>query len=449
MNDSLEQPENETLIQGYAEGSLTEEESARLHTLLQRDPSKVDVILAALRDESLIRIVVAETAASTEASSQGNSSWAALLRRLCFIFTQPQYRFRPLAGLGLAACTLVFVGLGFWWFGPTMGEPVLAEAPSAGLSLERAGQPFPPTVGLRLKSGDILRTTEKATATIAFGPEKTRISLEAGTELRLGALSQGKRLALGGGKLEAWVARQRPFRPMVITTPQAEARVLGTSFALTVTTNATRLEVSEGKIRFIRAQDGAKVNVGAGCYAVAAANYELLAQPLTGSILREYWTNISGTGNFTLLLRSPDYPDHPSGGSYLKNFEAPSHWGQNYGARITGYLHPPVTGEYTFWIESSGLCELFLSPSEDPENRRQIAYAEATSPREWTKNPAQQTSAITLIAGRRYYIEVLQKQGQGDDHLAVAWQGPGRNREIVPGEFLSPFEPKKEKAHKP
>lgn len=349
----------------------------------------------------------------------------------------------------LAGCGMLLAGLGIWWLSPAVGEPVLAELQQTGLSLERSGQVVPAPTGMRLQFGDVLRTMEKASATIAFGLEKTRVTIQPDTTLQLGTWTRGKRFALAAGKLEASVARQRPFRPMTIITPQAKARILGTQFGLIVSTNATRLEVTEGTVQFTRLSDGEQVKVAKGQYAVASTNYELASLPLTGSILREYWTNISGTGNFTRLLRSPDYPDHPSGRSYLKRFEAPSQWGQNYGARITGYLHPPLTGEYTFWIESSDLCELFLSPSEDPEKRRQIAYAEATSPREWTKNQAQQTSAITLIAGRRYYIEVLQKQGLGDDHLAVAWQGPRREREIIPGEFLSPSEPKKEKARKP
>ena len=350
----------------------------------------------------------------------------------------------------LAATAVVVMALaGIWFFGPTTGEPVVGEATAGGVILEHAGQTLLAPVGARLQAADALRTGTNAVAIIAFGAEHTRLELRELSEFKLTSLSRGKRFELKAGKIEASVARQRPFRPMILTTPQAEARVVGTKFSLWTTTNFTRLEVTEGRVSFSRASDGLAVKVPAGNYAVAASNYGLAAQPLTGSILREYWTNIFGTGNLGVLMRSPDYPNHPSGRSYLKTFEAPSHWGQNYGARIAGYLHPPVTAEYTFWIEASDLCELFLSPNEDPENRRQIAYAEATSPREWTKNLAQQSSAITLIAGRRYYIEVLQKQGQGDDHLAVAWQGPGRDREIIPGEFLSPFEPKKEKARKP
>jgi len=41
---------------------------------------------------------------------------------------------------------------------------------------------------------------------------------------------------------------------------------------------------------------------------VAAAATELAALPLTGSILREYWTNLPGEYYSTILTSHPDYP---------------------------------------------------------------------------------------------------------------------------------------------
>src|SRR5205814_8598980 len=159
--------------------------------------------------------------------------------------------------------------LGVWYFGPTIGHPVLAEVQGTGLSLERAGQTLPAVAGTSLRSGDKLRAAENVTATISFAPEATRLMLRPGTELMLAAVSGNKRFLLRVGKLEASVARQRPFRPMLVHTPQAEARVLGTKFTLAATTNATRLEVTEGKVKLTRNSDDASVKVPPGYYAVA------------------------------------------------------------------------------------------------------------------------------------------------------------------------------------
>jgi len=176
------------------------------------------------------------------------------------------------AWVAAAACLVLVAGLGVWYFGPTMGKPVLAEVQGAGLSLERADQPLPAIPGTRLQNGDMLRTSEHVSAAISFGPEKTRITIQPGTELTLGSMSRGKRFNLSAGKLEASVARQRPFQPLVLVTPQAQARVLGTKFSLLTTSEQTRLEVTEGSVQLSRLSDAVSVKVPAGNYAVVSSN---------------------------------------------------------------------------------------------------------------------------------------------------------------------------------
>ena len=93
---------------------------------------------------------------------------------------------------------------------------------------------------------------------------------------------------------------------------------------------------------------------------------------------------------------------------------------------MRGYVHPPTTGDYTFWIASDDNSELWLSTDEDPAHKVLIASVpEWTSSREWTRFASQQSAPITLMAGRKYYIEALAKEGGGGDNLAVRWQLPG------------------------
>ena len=44
----------------------------------------------------------------------------------------------------------------------------------------------------------------------------------------------------------------------------------------------------------------------------------------------------------------------------------------------------------------------------------------------------QRSASVPLVAGQRYYLEALQKEGGGGDHVEVAWAGPG----IVDGNGL-------------
>jgi ELWxxDGT repeat protein len=79
----------------------------------------------------------------------------------------------------------------------------------------------------------------------------------------------------------------------------------------------------------------------------------------SGTILREYWEGVQGN-------RVSDIPLHtaPTRTSELGVFEGPTNSGTNYGARIKGYVCPPSTGEYIFWIASNDHSELWLSTME-------------------------------------------------------------------------------------
>jgi hypothetical protein len=339
------------------------------------------------------------------------------------------------------AVAVAVVGLFLWLFPKVNNEPTLSVAGSARVTLERDGRVYEAQDGTRVVAGDLLNVSGTNSVTIKYGKEPTSVAINAGTQLKILPRGKGKRFELTQGKVEGIVTRQRPWQPMTLITAQAEARVLGTRFTLTTTPNATRLEVTEGKVKLTRKSDASSATVGAGYYAVAASNYDLAALPLTGSIFREYWTNIPGD-TWTDLITHTNYPSRPDGFGILTNlssFEMPANWADNYGERLRGYLQPPKTGEYTFWIAARDDASLWLTPDENPENKLQMAYSQGAAPRDWQSRAAQQSASVQLIAGKQYYFEVLHKAGVGDDSLAVAWQGPGWEREVIPISFLSPF----------
>lgn len=187
-----------------------------------------------------------------------------------------------------------------------------------------------------------------------------------------------------------------------------------------------------------------------GTYTITATPYSaagIAGKPLTytvtvtgscaaGMIVREYWNNIPGSKVSLIPLHQA-----PARTDTLTLFEGPLNQGTNYGARVRAYICPPVSGNYTFWIASNDQSELWLSTDENPVNKQRVAYVSgATASREWTKYPSQRSQIVALVAGRRYYIESLHKQGLGADHVAVGWQLPGGALERpIPATRLSPF----------
>jgi photosystem II stability/assembly factor-like uncharacterized protein len=156
----------------------------------------------------------------------------------------------------------------------------------------------------------------------------------------------------------------------------------------------------------------------------------------SGTILREQWNNIPG-----MAVSAIPVTTSPSSTSQLSLFEGPENMGDNYGSRIRGYVCAPATGNYIFWIASNDQSELWLSTDDNPANKKKIAFISSyTNSREWTKMASQKSVAINLTAGKRYYIEALQKEELRSDHLAVGWQLPnGTLERPIPGNRLSPF----------
>jgi hypothetical protein len=161
--------------------------------------------------------------------------------------------------------------------------------------------------------------------------------------------------------------------------------------------------------------------------------------PVEGKVLREWWSGINGT-NVSDLTADPRYPSSPSGRELLSRFEGPVDWANNYGSRLSGWLVPPKSGEYTFWIASDDGSELWLSTDADPAHATVIAgVAGWTDSQDWENMPAQKSAPVTLQAGQKYYIQALQKEGSGGDNVAVAWQPPGGARDVIAGTHVRTY----------
>jgi len=210
----------------------------------------------------------------------------------------------------------------------------------------------------------------------------------------------------------------------------------GTTVSLTLSIPLTSGAVHALTVTGVVAESGSPVVPG--CQ--KAFGYETFTM---GSILREWWLGIGSSQVVAALTGHARFPNDPSGSEYVTLFEGPTNWAHEYGTRMSGYIHPPVTDDYTLWVSSDDNSELWLSTDADPANKRLIANVPGWSgPREWDKFPSQQSTPQHLLAGRRYYIEVLQKEGGGGDNLAVTWTRPGETPQAngpIPGAYLSAY----------
>ena len=143
------------------------------------------------------------------------------------------------------------------------------------------------------------------------------------------------------------------------------------------------------------------------------------------------------------LKISSNFPDNPDATKRLASMSAPRNVTDGYGARLQTILIPPADGEYIFWLTSDDQAELFLSPDTNPAGQMLIAKTPgATGRKTFDRYPdiGQQISATQdLMAGQRYHLEALLKEGSGGDYLHVWWEGPGITRQVIGFPHLEPI----------
>jgi hypothetical protein len=146
----------------------------------------------------------------------------------------------------------------------------------------------------------------------------------------------------------------------------------------------------------------------------------------SGSILHEIWQNAAGDA--VTNIPQDRLPDIVNQVSSLET----SSLGDIYGERMRGYICPPISGNYVFMISGDDHVQLWLSSDGNPGNKTLIAYMNDWGDfRQFNKYTSQISATVSLVAGQRYYIEVLHKQGYGPNHLTVGWQLPTGQRKFL------------------
>ncbi len=161
-----------------------------------------------------------------------------------------------------------------------------------------------------------------------------------------------------------------------------------------------------------------------------------------GDATYQLWYGITGT-TVANLTSNANYPNTPSLSTLVGITEGYNNAMDNIGGRISGYIVPPTTGTYYFWVASDDYSEFWGSGDANPANKVLLASVTGyTGYREWNKYTSQKTAAVSLNAGQIYYFEVLYKEGGGGDNISLGWSKPGEATttpsEVIPGKYLRP-----------
>jgi len=160
------------------------------------------------------------------------------------------------------------------------------------------------------------------------------------------------------------------------------------------------------------------------------------AESVNGMVEAWFFDGITGN-NVSNLTNSQSFPENPTDTTELTSLSFSGQRGSDYGTLVRGFIEPPASGTFRFWVSGDDETQFWLSLSDRTADKTLFASVPGwTYPEEYNKYSSQGSPEISLAAGSRYYFEILHKEGVGDDHFTVAWEGPGISRQAVPGTYL-------------
>ena len=198
------------------------------------------------------------------------------------------------------------------------------------------------------------------------------------------------------------------------------------------------IELNNAKIKVIATNDKGSVQSNEAILSVI----DPYGASRPGYLLKQSWYNIGGTA-ISDLEGNANFPNNPDSISFINKFEILENVGDTYGVKVSGWIIAPETGDYTFYIASDDNGQLKLSTDSLPLNLRSVPIAlvpEWTDPQQFDKFPQQTSAPIYLVAGQKYYVEALFKEGGGGDNLSVAWKLPsGLTETPIPASSIATY----------
>jgi fibro-slime domain-containing protein len=158
-----------------------------------------------------------------------------------------------------------------------------------------------------------------------------------------------------------------------------------------------------------------------------------------GTINGGVWDGLTSKNvdNFISLTRSNPTPSYAVTSYYLGS----QYDRQNYGVKWTGWLIPPLSGNYTFYTRSDDESAFFLSTDANPAHlpSKPLCYLHGWV-YSWPTSGTMVSKPVPLVGGNRYYFEYYQTQGGGFAVGQMGWDGPEFFSERpITGKYLSQY----------
>jgi ferric-dicitrate binding protein FerR (iron transport regulator) len=277
---------NQERLVRHADGQLSEAEADQVAASLRNDP-EARRFLREMAEQAVMIADLEREAQGRRALLQEHTP-ATPAQSGIVGFPAPSRRFTAVLAVAASIAILLSAALLFLKF-QHRGEIATITALDGAIQWTGDGGQVVRNlqVGTKLQGGIIEGIEPLSWFELQFH-DGTTVAITGNSTLTFSDLGQ-KRLYLKSGTASAKVRPQPSSRPLIIQTTSAMMEVLGTQFMIETDTSATRLDVSEGKVRVKRLSDGSELEVPTQHRVLAAADHEFTVAPDLAPV--DHWTS--------------------------------------------------------------------------------------------------------------------------------------------------------------
>lgn len=462
---------NDALFEDYLADRLSAADVVRMKQLLASDRDARARFVEVLLEWELLSETARQLTTNSCPVVDINSSLSEAGKRqrppLRIAPTRPRTRhvLTKLIPLGALAATFM---VALWVVRPANESKPLGNlsAATAGVTIQRGTITLIAKAGSAVLPGDHVRVADGAQARMEY-EDHTVLSFDQRTDAQIladgsPAVSVGKRVALIWGRVTAEVAKQPVGRPMIFTTPNAQATVIGTVLSLgyTPTSSVTLLEVEEGKVGIAGISDvsgavsrASPVEISSGNFAMVNGSAEIIAGAISKPVevaavipsavipsADVFSTAVKSAKSeektYRAGLREMYYVGSNLNTPVLNNIVPEIHYdlgldNQPQDQRLsdfvviwTGYLQPLYSEKYLLTLRSDASARVFIDNNLviDSSGTNQISDHQGT---------------LTLDAGKRYPLRVEYKQPNSGKLIKLDWVSKSQSPETIPVACLS------------
>lgn len=158
-----------------------------------------------------------------------------------------------------------------------------------------------------------------------------------------------------------------------------------------------------------------------------------LALRKSGNLNLHLWSDTCAR-DLNILCNLPMFPRAPDSRRLINRTVIDDDLADAEGIRLFGFISPDKSGFYLFTVHFCS-AEVWLGHNENWTNARRILNTEIQ-----TKKDLQVSSEIALVAGNRYFIEVVSTCFRKRNKIQLLWKTPKSSAfEIINGSFLTQY----------